>query len=213
MALPSGVVPTDEVFADASTSSRNLWFVFRVFECPAEMEDDGLTGHFPKQAIQASVEITCPTSADLYADWYTSDKYTPEQEDTWSSDISSPTYQGSSYTDNYCTDIINKSYQAFGKTQYLAVRCKYSHENVASADGKIYAVIFESVFGDHWSGSSTTTGNTMEYTERTGNDRLYLPDRTCSAWHMKDLVCKAWNRILEENRTYCSIPVIDQVAP
>jgi hypothetical protein len=88
--------------------------------------------------------------------------------------------------------------------------CKINHvlENVTSAEGYIYAIVFESVFGDNVSSSRTST-RTFEQGERQGNDRLYIPDRTFSAWHAKNMLCESYNKMIEENTAYVSYPVID----
>jgi hypothetical protein len=98
-----------------------------------------------------------------------------------------------------------------GKTRYLSVRCKYKIGSTASTVGKIHSVIVESIFGDHYSGNDTST-NKMDFAEMLSADLVHTPDRSCSAWHVKNLLAQSYNKLLEENRTFYSVPCIDYEA-
>jgi hypothetical protein len=210
MAVPAKAIDTSDVRAKADTSDRNLIFVYRIHECPKALESDGKPGHYAKLSVEESVTITCPTSADLDIEWYTS-SYSDTQEDvanSYSSDISTPTWSGTSQASEYSTERRHPVGHRFGLSYYSTARIKYSRDDVASAAGYIYAVGIEEFFSRNYSGNDTSTRN-MEYTERLGSDRLYTPDRTLSAWHAKNLLCESFNKMQEENRTYLGYPVID----
>jgi hypothetical protein len=211
MALPTRVIDCEEVYAEAITSYKNMWFVFRIQECPAEFETDGKPGHWPKQAVQESVVITCPTSENLEVNWYITGRNEIDFTSTYASDISTPTFQTIDETSSYTTDYSNESGHMQGKTRYLAVRCKYKIGSTASTVGTIHSVILESIFGDHYSGNDTSTRR-MDFSEKVGADALHIPDRTCSAWHVKNLLAESYNKMLRENRTFYSIPCIDYEA-
>jgi hypothetical protein len=208
MPVPTRGIDCLEVYAEASTSYKNMWFVFRIQECPSDFETDGKPGHWPKQAVQESVTITCPTSEDLETNWYVTNRNEADFTNTYSSDISSPTFQTIDETTDYTTANRNTSKQLQGKTQYLGVRCKYKIGSTADTVGKIHAITIESIFGDHYSGNDTSTRQ-MDFTERSGADKLYKSDRSCSSWHMKNLIAESFNKMLMENRTFYSVPCID----
>jgi hypothetical protein len=211
MALPTRVMDCEEVYAEAITSYKNMWFVFRIQECPAEFETDGKPGHWPKQAVQESVVITCPTSENLEVNWYVTSRHSEDFTSTYSSDISTPTFQTIDTTSDYTSGHSNTSSQMQGKTRYLSVRCKYKIGSTASTVGKIHSVIVESIFGDHYSGNDTST-NKMDFAEMLSADLVHTPDRSCSAWHVKNLLAQSYNKLLEENRTFYSVPCIDYEA-
>jgi hypothetical protein len=203
MPVPAKAIPVADVRAKAGTSFRNLLFVFRVMDCPAEWESDGKPGHSPKQKTDVSLTITCPTSASMEVNFYTSTPTTPGRALVVASDVSSPTWQGTATDDEYSNAVSYKSKHAWGETRYVTVKVQYLRDDVASAVGYIYSMSFESVLGsDDYSGE-------IDDTERTGTDRLYIPDRSCSSWHMMKATIETMNKFLSEQRTFYNVPVID----
>jgi hypothetical protein len=208
MTIPAKSVPTDGVAAKGQTAARDLFFVFRVQEIPAELDFNGEAGHYPYKQSEISLVVTCATSADYNVKWFMTYKSKPSWEADYSSDISTPTYQSAVLDTTYCDEISHSAQQMAGETRSITVRLRHELEDVSGVAGKIYAFNLECIFGDNYLGNDTSD-RTLEQTERLGNDRLYLPDRCFSAWHAKNALCETYNKLTEENRTYYSIPLVD----
>lgn len=208
MPVPTKAIPTNIVRAFCQTTERSVYFIHRTQEVPADLDLEGASGRYPYTNTQVSVEVTSGTSGDMYVTWYMSKPSSVSATRTYSSDISTPTWQSEVTETTHCDDMTVPSAQMVGETRAHSIRLKHSRDSTATA--YIFSAVFESVFGDDVSSSQTSTRK-MEQADRTGSDRLYLPDRCCSAWHVKNALCETYNKFTEEARTYVSYPVIDYV--
>jgi hypothetical protein len=208
MPIPAKAMPVDAVRAYCQTSERSVYFVHRTQEVPSDLDLFGESGRYPYTNTQVSVEITSGTSGDMTVTWYVTKPGSVSAVRTYSSDISTPTWQSEVTDSDHCDDMTFAAQQMVGETRSHAVRLKHVADSTATA--YVFSAVFESVFGDNVSSSQTSTRK-IEQADRTGVERLYLPDRSCSAWHVKNALCETYNKFTEEAKTYVSYPVIDYV--
>lgn len=201
MARPSGSVKYNELEALATTDydDGNIFVVYRIPEMPAEWQDTGLSGKYPKVIIKYEVTIT-GTSVDIYLESRISNTNYIDDEKTVSASVSVPSWRSDVTADKYPKTYTFASFPTAPRPRYAVSRVRIKEDS--GGDGRVQAIYIRTPFDD------TSYSDEVELTEHgTAADRVYIDDYPASAWHIRNLIMKTLNTFLYYSFPSFTVPV------